>query len=107
MTLALICIGKVDHLARAALIPACGSLAWNQKNPTLKVKQGDKVVVNFSSTSGFHDFVIDEFNVASKQIPANEISTVEFIADKTGTFSYYCSVGEHRANGMEGEIIVE
>ena len=32
---------------------------------------------------------------------------VEFTVDKTGTFEYYCSVGQHRANGMVGNLIVE
>ncbi len=32
---------------------------------------------------------------------------VEFTADKKGTFEYYCSVGEHRVNGMKGKFIVE
>lgn len=73
----------------------------------IKVKQGDKVRIVFNNKEGFHDLLIDEFNVNTGQIKANESRTVEFVADKTGTFEYYCSVGQHRANGMFGKLIVE
>jgi len=32
---------------------------------------------------------------------------VEFTADTPGEFEYYCSVGQHRANGQVGKLIVE
>lgn len=73
----------------------------------IKVKKGDKVQIVFKNESGFHDWVIDDFNTRTKQIPAGQSETVEFIADKTGTFEYYCSVGKHRQNGMKGNLIVE
>ena len=78
------------------------------ENPDIKVKQGDKVKIEFSSTQGFHDWTLDEFNAATKQVMDTDGSTiVEFVADKKGTFEYYCSVGSHRANGMKGDFIVE
>ncbi|MBI2464729.1 cupredoxin domain-containing protein [Candidatus Shapirobacteria bacterium] len=73
----------------------------------IRVKKGDKVTINFTNTEGFHDFKIDELNVTSKQIQAGESETVTFTADKAGTFEYYCSVGQHRQNGMWGKLIVE
>ncbi|MEK6890803.1 MAG: cupredoxin domain-containing protein [Nanoarchaeota archaeon] len=77
------------------------------ENPEIKVKQGDKIKIEFSSDEGFHDFVIDEFNAKTNRVNPGETSSVEFIADKKGTFEYYCSVGQHRANGMFGKFIVE
>jgi plastocyanin len=77
-------------------------------NPDLVVKEGDKVRIEFTSTSGFHDWVVDEFDVATQQVRDNEgMTSVEFVADKKGTFEYYCSVGQHRANGMKGTFVVE
>ena len=76
-------------------------------NPDIRVKQGDTVRIEFTSTSGFHDWVVDEFNAKTAQVKAGGVTAVEFIADKTGTFEYYCSVGSHRANGMKGKLIVE
>ncbi len=73
----------------------------------IKVKLNDTVKINFINTEGMHDLKIDEFNVATKIIKTGESETVEFVANKTGTFEYYCSVGQHRANGMWGKLIVE
>ena len=78
------------------------------ENPEIKVKQGDKVRIEYSSTEGFHDWRVDEFNAATEKVkPENGMTAVEFIADQKGTFEYYCSVGQHRANGMKGNLIVE
>ena len=74
---------------------------------TITVNKGDKVVIQFKNDSGFHDFVIDEFNAKTKQFKGPGEETVEFIADKTGSFEYYCSVGTHRAMGMKGTLIVK
>jgi cytochrome c oxidase subunit 2 len=73
----------------------------------ITVKKGDKVKITFKNAEGFHDFKIDEFNVATKQIQGGGEDTVEFTADKTGTFEYYCSVGKHRQMGMKGQLIVQ
>jgi plastocyanin len=65
----------------------------------IRVKQGDKVRLVFTNKAGLHDWVIDEFNARTKQIPAGQSETIEFVADKKGTFEYYCSVGAHRQMG--------
>jgi len=74
---------------------------------TMTVSKGDTVRITFTNTAGTHDLRIDEFNVATKMIGTGKSDTVEFVADKTGTFEYYCSVGEHRALGMKGKITVK
>lgn len=73
----------------------------------IRVKKGDKVTITFHNNDGFHDFVLDEFSVKTSQIKSGDETVVEFTADKTGSFVYYCSVGAHRANGMWGTLIVE
>jgi nitrosocyanin len=73
----------------------------------IKVKKDDVVKITFKNIEGFHDLRIDEYAVKTQVIKANEVETVQFTADKTGTFEYYCSVGQHRANGMFGKLIVE
>lgn len=73
----------------------------------IKVKKGDKVRINFVNDEGYHDWVLDEFKVATQKYNAGGKETVEFVADKTGTFEYYCSVGKHREMGMKGNLIVE
>ncbi len=79
--------------------------SFSQKE--IRVKKGDTVKIQFTNKEGFHDWVIDEFNARTKQLQAGQTETIEFVADKTGTFEYYCSVGQHRANGMVGKLIVE
>ncbi len=74
---------------------------------TLKVNKGDKVKITFVNTQGFHDFVVDGYNVRSKQIQAGAQDVIEFTADKAGTFEYYCSVGTHRQMGMKGTLTVK
>lgn len=77
-------------------------------NPAeIKVKKGDTVKITFKNAGGFHDFILEDFNVKTKQLPAGQSETVTFSADKTGTFEYYCSVGNHRQMGMVGKLIVE
>lgn len=74
---------------------------------TIKVKQGDTVKIVFKNTEGLHNFIIDEYSVATKQIQDDSEETVEFVASKKGDFEYYCSVGNHRAMGMTGTLTVE
>lgn len=74
----------------------------------MRVKQGDTVRVTMTNPDTMpHDWRVDEFNAATKVITAGQTETVEFVASKKGTFEYYCSIGQHRANGMVGKLIVE
>lgn len=74
---------------------------------TLSVNKGDKVKITFKNADGFHDLVIDELGVKTKQISGGAQEVVEFTATKSGSFQYYCSVGQHRANGMVGTLTVK
>lgn len=81
--------------------------AFYYKPNELKVKKGQKVTINFKAVDLMHDFVVDELNVKSDTIKGGESTSFEFTPDKAGTFEFYCSVGQHRANGMVGKLIVE
>ena len=81
------------------------NFSFDPKNIT--VHQGDTVTINFISSGGMHDFKIDEYNVATPKLSSGQTASVTFVADKTGSFQYYCSVGTHRAMGMWGTLIVE
>lgn len=74
---------------------------------TITVNNGDTVKITFKNESGFHDLKIDEFNAATKQIQAGAQETITFVANKTGSFEYYCSVGTHRQMGMKGTLVVK
>ena len=73
---------------------------------TFSVKKGQTVKITFKNVDGFHDLRIDEFKAFTKQIQGGASDSIEFVADKTGTFEYYCSVGNHRAQGMVGTLTV-
>jgi len=72
----------------------------------ITVKQGDRVKVNLTSVGGVHDWVVDEFNARTSRISDGQSASVEFVADKVGTFEFYCSIGNHRQMGMVGKLIV-
>ena len=66
----------------------------------------DTVKIIFKNAKGFHDWTLDEFNAATKQLTVGQSETIQFVADKAGTFEYYCSVGNHRQQGMVGKLVV-
>ena len=78
-----------------------------EENADIVVQEGDWVRIEFESIDGFHDWVVDEFDAATDQVWEGESSVVEFRADAVGTYEYYCSVGQHRDQGMYGRLIVE
>jgi len=77
------------------------------KPNVMKVKKGETVRIVLKAVSMMHDFNIDELGVKMPIIKDGDTGTVEFVADTIGTFEYYCSVGQHRANGQIGTITVE
>jgi nitrosocyanin len=81
--------------------------AFYYKPNEIRVKKGEKVKIVMSSKDMMHDFVIDELKVKMPVTKGGETGTVEFVADKAGTYEFYCSVGQHRAQGQVGKLIVE
>jgi plastocyanin len=73
----------------------------------IRVKKNDIVKINFQSTEGFHDWTLEGYSVGTQPVNAPGSASVEFVADKTGSFVFYCSVGTHRQMGMVGTLIVE
>lgn len=73
----------------------------------IRVKQGETVTIKFTNVGGSHDFVLDEFDVQSTLTQTGDTVEVEFIASEAGEFEFYCSVGNHRSQGMVGNLIVE
>ncbi|MEX0919297.1 MAG: plastocyanin/azurin family copper-binding protein [Parcubacteria group bacterium] len=74
----------------------------------LTVNEGDTVRITVRNEFGMHDFVLDEFAGARTSIlNAGQEEVITFIADRTGTFEFYCSVGTHRQMGMVGTLTVE
>ena len=80
---------------------------WQFDPSTINVKQGDKVRLKIKSIDVTHGFSLLDFSVNENLEPEKEV-IVEFIADKKGEFSFFCSVfcgAGH--SGMKGKLIVE
>ncbi|WP_442753440.1 multicopper oxidase domain-containing protein [Methylocystis sp. JAN1] len=78
-------------------------------NPDLVFHQGERAQINLVNGEGAeHDIVIEFYDVRSNHVVGKGASsTTSFVADKTGSFPYYCSVPGHRDAGMLGRVKVE
>lgn len=75
----------------------------------LRVSPGDEVTIFLQTEEGTHDFVIDEFDAQSPVLNSGENAEFTFTVpeDASGEYEFYCSIGNHRALGMVGTLIVE
>jgi len=80
---------------------------WEFTPSTITVKKGDAVRLIIESIDVAHGFAMAEFNVNKRLNPGATI-TVEFVADRAGTFPFFCSVlcGSGHSK-MKGKLVVE
>jgi nitrite reductase (NO-forming) len=78
-------------------------------NPELILHQGERAQINLINGEGAeHDILVEFYGVRSNRVIVKGAgATVSFLADKVGTFSYFCSVAGHREAGMQGKVTVE
>jgi nitrite reductase (NO-forming) len=78
-------------------------------DPELVFHEGERAQINLINGEGAeHDVVVEFYGVRSNHVVGKGASaSTSFIADKTGTFTYYCSIPGHREAGMQGKIKVE
>lgn len=75
---------------------------------TISVAEGDKVRLRLRSADNAHGFAIKAFRVKAPISKTGEEVTVEFVADKAGTFDITCS--EYCGSGhaaMKGKLVVQ
>jgi nitrite reductase (NO-forming) len=72
----------------------------------ITVNQGDTVKITIHNVGGTHDWVLDEFNARTAVTQTGETASTTFVADKAGSFEFYCSIDSHRAKGMVGTLTV-
>ena len=74
---------------------------------TITVAQGDRVRLHLHSIDRAHAFAIKGFRVKALIPKAGEAVTVEFVADRAGSFDFtcaeYCGTGH---SGMKGRLTV-
>lgn len=80
---------------------------WAFEPSTIRVKQGEHVVLRVTSTDVEHGFTLDAYGIEETLEPFKPV-TIEFIASKKGTFTFFCHVycGSGHGN-MKGTLIVE
>ena len=80
---------------------------WEFIPSVIRVNEGDIVKLTISTIEGSHGLAIPDFGV-NQQLNQGETVTVQFTADKKGTFTFFCNVpcgSGHR--DMKGQLIVE
>lgn len=77
-------------------------------NPSLTAKVGDVVKITVvNSDPVLHDMKIDEFNVTTGELLAqDQEGSIIFKVTQPGEFVYYCSIVGHRETGMHSKLIV-
>lgn len=80
---------------------------WEFNPPLVEVNKGDLVELHLKSSEGTHGFTILEFGVAETLRPGDDVHT-SFIADKEGTFNFFCHIPCGRGHGgMRGLFVVK
>lgn len=73
----------------------------------IRVKQNDIVRIRATATDVSHGFAINEYGI-NVGLPVGQEKIIEFVADKPGTFTFYCSVYCGPGHGgHKGTLIVE
>ena len=72
----------------------------------LEVTQDDLVRLTIQSEDFTYSFAIDEYRIV-RRVPAGEMTTFEFRADRAGTFRFYSNLtGEGGHADMQGQLVV-
>lgn len=80
---------------------------WEFIPNTITVNKGDVVKLSIKSVDVAHGFYLPAFGVSEYLEPGKTVS-VEFVADKTGTFPFTCSVYCGIGHGeMKGQLVVK
>ena len=72
----------------------------------IEIEVGETIEFVFTNTGGTHDFIIPSLDVGTEVISEGETDSFIYTFEEPGTFEFICSVGNHAAEGMVGEIIV-
>jgi nitrite reductase (NO-forming) len=77
-------------------------------SPTLSANVGDTVEITFINGDGIeHDLAFPDFNAHSGHVMGQDSrTTLRFVADKSGTFTYSCTIPGHIEAGMYGTFEV-
>jgi heme/copper-type cytochrome/quinol oxidase subunit 2 len=73
----------------------------------IDVQKDDLVKITFTASDIPHSFTIDDYRISKRAGPGQTVS-VEFRADQTGTFAFYCNLTQdERCRQMKGQLVVK
>lgn len=80
---------------------------WEFDPPVITVNEGDTVRLIIRSVDVTHGIAIPQFGI-NRQLMAGQTTTIQFVADKAGTYTFFCSVfcGAGHSE-MKGTLIVQ
>jgi heme/copper-type cytochrome/quinol oxidase subunit 2 len=117
-TSGLLMVGVVSLLSPFALVLRAQEQAPNKREITvtardyqfspkrIEVAQDDLVKLTVQSEDVAYSLTIDEYRV-SRRVPAHGSTTLEFRADRAGTFAFYSNLtNDARHAQMKGELVV-
>lgn len=67
-------------------------LPWFDRLKELKVREGDRVIFRLISTDTHHGFALPAFGITEALIMPGDVTTVDFVADKVGSFPFFCTI---------------
>jgi plastocyanin len=81
------------------------SLPIGYNSPTITLKQGELESIHMinEDTSSKHNLNIDAFRVHTNNLGYFQSQTITFIANKAGSFPYYCTIHPQ----MKGLVVVQ
>lgn len=107
-TLVLLSAGALGMLAQSESSEIKVTAKKYEFSPTaIHVKKGERVKLVITATDKDHGFKLEAFQI-EQLLKKGEATTVEFTADRAGTFpfecSHFCGLGHKK---MKGELVVE
>ena len=72
----------------------------------IEMTKDDLVSLTIEGADQVHSFAIDEFRIAKRIAPGTTV-TIEFRADRAGSFNYYCNIAaDSGCKAMRGTLVV-
>ena len=98
-------VSATDDLIKDVTI-SMYNFGFNQDQVT--VKKGDHVRLRVTSTQGMHGLMIPDLGLSTSKLAAGEEQILDFVANQSGAFSYYCNVPCGKGHkSMRGQLVVE
>ncbi len=95
--------GAIDLVGTA---PTPGGGGWSLKE--IHVRQGEVVRLRLTSADVTHGFYLPDYGIDVGEVSPGGYRTVSFVADRPGTFTYYCNIlCSHRHGAMVGRLVVD